>query len=608
MNKVLYIILISLFSLIIISCGEDKEEYSETSVTNTDNKTTDNTTSDNTTSDNTTTDTTAPTVTSVSTTADDQSSVALTDNITVTFSEAMDKTTVTTNVSNTTCSGTLRVSSDNFSSCVQMSSAPASSNDNKTFTLDQSDNLTGGTNYLTRVTTGVKDAAGNAMSSQYDNSTGFTIPLPAPANLSATAGYKQVALDWDNVSGVSSYTVYWDNATGVSTSSTAITNVSDDNYTHTGLTGGTTYYYKVAGINSSGTGTLSSEVNATASSSQLIGGSMQGEELNLTTVVTTIAGTGSGPVPSVNGTGTQASFNIPWGITSDGTNLYVVDYGNHLIRKIVISSGVVTTVAGTGSSGSADGTGTAASFNQPAGITTDGTNLYVADESNNTIRKIVITSGVVTTLAGTAGSTGSTNATGASARFNGPAGITTDGINLYVTDQSMIRKIVISTGAVTTLAGASGQTASTDDTGTAARFHTPSGITTDGTNLYVADKSGHSIRKVVISTAVVTTIAGTGSSGSDDGTGTSASFGQPFGITTDGINLYVAEKEAHRIRKIVISSGVVTKVAGTVHGGSMGNTDATGLDARFRQPWDVTSDGKDLYVADSYNYLIRKID
>ena len=119
-------------------------------------------------------DTTAPTVSSISTTADNQSSVSITDNITVTFSEAMDTTYVTTNTDNTSCSGTLRVSSDNFSNCVQMSSAPASSNDNKTFTLDPSDNLTGGTTYLTRVTTGVKDAAGNAMSSQYETGSAFT--------------------------------------------------------------------------------------------------------------------------------------------------------------------------------------------------------------------------------------------------------------------------------------------------------------------------------------------------------------------------------------------------------------------------------------------------
>ena len=102
--------------------------------------------------------------------------------------------------------------------------------------------------------------------------------------------------------------------------------------------------------------------------------------------VTTLAGTGSSG--SANGTGTSASFNSPAGITTDGTNLYVADYGNHLIRKIVISTGVVTTLAGTGSSGSANGTGTSASFYSPTGITTDGTNLYVADMSNHLIRKI----------------------------------------------------------------------------------------------------------------------------------------------------------------------------------------------------------------------------
>ena len=117
-----------------------------------------------------------------------------------------------------------------------------------------------------------------------------------------------------------------------------------------------------------------------------MGGSFQGVELSLSTAVTTLAGTGSSG--SANGTGTSASFYRPVGITTDGTNLYVADYSNHLIRQIVISTGVVTTVAGTGSSGSANGTGTSASFYNPIGITTDGTNLYVADITNHLIRKI----------------------------------------------------------------------------------------------------------------------------------------------------------------------------------------------------------------------------
>ena len=106
-----------------------------------------------------------------------------------------------------------------------------------------------------------------------------------------------------------------------------------------------------------------------------MGGSRQGVELSLCTVVTTLAGIVSSG--SANGTGTSASFSYPYGITTDGTNLYVAEYTNHLIRKIVISTGVVTTIAGT-----------SASFNGPKGITTDGTNLYVADNSNSMIRKI----------------------------------------------------------------------------------------------------------------------------------------------------------------------------------------------------------------------------
>jgi len=171
-----------------------------------------------------------------------------------------------------------------------------------------------------------------------------------------------------------------------------------------------------------------------------MGGSIQGVELCLSTAVTTLAGTGS--TGSANGTGTSASFNSPYGITTDGTNLYVADTENHLIRKIVISTGAVTTLAGTGSSGSANGTGTSASFNNPIVITTDGTILYVADNDNHLIRKIVISTGEVTTLAGT-GSSGSANGTGTSASFYNPIGMTTDGTNLYVADTSnnLIRKI-----------------------------------------------------------------------------------------------------------------------------------------------------------------------
>ena len=175
----------------------------------------------------------------------------------------------------------------------------------------------------------------------------------------------------------------------------------------------------------------------------------------------------------------------------------MADRDNHLIRQIVISTKAVTTLAGGGSGSGTDGTGTTASFAKPYGITTDGTNLYVADTNNHLIRQIVISTRAVTTLAGT-GSYGTTdNTTGTSASFYGPSGIATDGFNLYVADRSssLIRRIVIATGAVTTLAGM-GSGNPIDDTGTAARFKVPTGITSDGIDLYVLDKQNHLIRKI----------------------------------------------------------------------------------------------------------------
>jgi hypothetical protein len=277
MKKLLSAILILCLCLGIYSCGNNSDEDALKESTTTD--------SDTTTTDNSTTDTTAPTVTLVSTTANNQSSVSITDNITVTFSEAMDNTSVTTNTDNTTCYGTLRVTSDNFSSCVQMSSSSPESSDNITFTLDPSDNLTGGSTYITRVTTGVKDAAGNAMSSQYDNSTGFGTLLLAPDNLSASGANNTITLTWNSVSGATSYTLYWDNVSGIDSSDTAITSITNDNYTHSNMDNGSTYYYKVAAVNSSGTGTLSSVASA------LLSANIQGSETysNHTYAITTSA-------------------------------------------------------------------------------------------------------------------------------------------------------------------------------------------------------------------------------------------------------------------------------------------------------------------------------
>ena len=349
--------------------------------------------------------------------------------------------------------------------------------------------------------------------------------------------------------------------------------------------------------------------NENASTIQM-GGAIQGKSLALSNTVTTLAGSATDPSGSTDGIGTTAKFWGPEGITTDGTNLYVADTNNSVIRKVVISTKTVTTLAGTaGVSGFADGTGIAATFSMPKGITTDGTNLYVADSLNNTIRKIVISSGVVTTLAGTAGTHGSSDGVGSAARFEGPEGITTDGINLFVTDRYnfTIRKIAISTGEVTTLAGTAGPAGSNDGIGAAALFYLPTSISMDKANLYVTDQGNNTIRKIVIATRVVSTIAGTaGIQGFVDGIGAAAKFYNPQGITTDGTCLYVSEGNSNNlIRKIVIATGVVSTLAGNTDG--FGSADGIGSIARFFNPDGITTDGFNLYLADSTNNTIRKI-
>ncbi|MBA4382499.1 MAG: hypothetical protein C0406_08035, partial [Sideroxydans sp.] len=290
---------------------------------------------------------------------------------------------------------------------------------------------------------------------------------------------------------------------------------------------------------------------------------------------------------------------------------YVADYNNHAIRKIAIATGAVSTLAGgavdpiTGLPrlGWADGVGAATQFFYPAGITTDGVNLYVADSGNDRIRKVEIATGNVTTLAGS--TRGFADGTGAAANFSVPTGITTDGANLYVADtaNSRIRKVVIATGAVTTLAG-DGAFGFADGVGVAARFNAPSGLTTDGANLYVADTTNNRIRKIVIASGNVSTLAGSGLARFVDGVGAAAGFNLPQSISSDGTHLFVADTSNSLIRKIQIATGTVTTLAGDVVGGY---ADGIGAAAKFNLPRGITTDGTYLYVADSSNNRIRKI-
>ncbi len=332
--------------------------------------------------------------------------------------------------------------------------------------------------------------------------------------------------------------------------------------------------------------------------------------IDVTGLVSVFAGSGSRGL--LNGASTNAQFNTPVAVGTDGaSNFYVADSGNHMIRRI--TSGNVTTFAGSGILGGKDGTGSAAAFSNPSGLAFDGAgNLLVGDTGNHAVRQIVLSSAVVTTLTGLLGASGSADGMGNVARFSNPLGLTSDGAgNLVVADSGndAIRIVVQSSAAVTTLAGAASQRGSTDGSATTSRFHTPCGVTQDAAgNLYVADRGNHTVRQFVKSSGSVITLAGAvGNPGSADGTGVLARFNEPCGIAYDGSgNLLIADSGNHTLRKLVVGSGVVTTLAGAA--GMSGVADGASAAARFKSPYGLALDGQgNLYVADRDNHTIRQL-
>ena len=328
-----------------------------------------------------------------------------------------------------------------------------------------------------------------------------------------------------------------------------------------------------------------------------------------TGVVTTVAGT-AGSIGAADGNGPAAKFRTPTAVALDPVgNLYVADTGNNTIRMIT-PAGAVSTLAGTaGTVGSADGSGAAASFNAPQGVATDAAgNVYVADTGNSTVR-VITPAGLVSTLAGSAGLIGAVDAPmgpGSVARFNMPAGITVDAAsNVYLADTHnvTIRKITPA-GVVTTIAGTALSYGSSDGTGPAAQFSNPGALAVDSSgNLYVADSGNNKVRQVTPA-AVVTTIAGSGASGSQDGAGAAAQFQQPAGIAIDAAgNLYLGDYANHTIRKISPAAAVTTLAGRAPQPGSV-----DGAGARFYVPQGVATDAAgNVYVVDTNNHTIRAV-
>lgn len=357
-----------------------------------------------------------------------------------------------------------------------------------------------------------------------------------------------------------------------------------------------------------------------------------------TNAVTTIAGQTTAGY--ADGTGTAAQFSIPRGLAVADGCLYIAD-GNR-IRKLDLATNAVTTLAGQSSTGYVDATGTAAKFYTLRGITVASGSIYVADVNNSCVRKLDLATKAVTTVAGQSTS-GFADGTGTAAKFCGPQGVVEAGGILYVSDSvnDRIRKIDLATSAVTTIPAAincpydlrmidgylyimagscihklnlttnavsifagQGSTGYVDGTGTAAKFFNAYSFANVDGLLYIADSGNNRIRKIELSSSAVTTFAGR-AQGYVDGTGSDAAFASPSGVAVANGSLYVADSYNHRIRKIDLASKAVTTFAGQ---SATGFADATGTAAKFYYPYGVAVANGFLYVADSYNHRIRKID
>ncbi|MBK6776474.1 MAG: hypothetical protein IPG74_11780 [Flavobacteriales bacterium] len=321
------------------------------------------------------------------------------------------------------------------------------------------------------------------------------------------------------------------------------------------------------------------------------------------TVVETYAGTGN-PGMS-NGPLASSTFQTPYSLCYDGATetFYVADAQNHAIRKI--TGGVVSTLAGNGSSGDVDGTGSSARFYVPTGIDYHNGYVYVSDNGNHKIKRIDAATGATTTLVGT-GFAGTNDGPALVARLYNPTEVrVASNGDVYISDYGnhSIRKLT--GGIVSTFAGLSGSSGDVLGTGTVARFNRPTGIAFgSGGFLFVADQVNCKI-KAIDPNGTVTLVAGSGALASIDGVGTGASFTRPTYIAWDPLGaLMVAEWMGNKIRRVQ-GNGTVTTVAGT---GASGYLDGPALSATFNSPYGICVDNDgNAYIGDKENHVIRKL-
>ncbi len=310
-----------------------------------------------------------------------------------------------------------------------------------------------------------------------------------------------------------------------------------------------------------------------------------------------------------DGIGVQSKFNEPSGLVSDPLgNLYVADQGNHRVRRISPGGGVVA-IAGDGQQGHADGTGPSARFSFPTGLSYDPfTNeLYVADRMNHCIRKVT-QQGNVLTVAGIPGVAGFVDAPGLSARFNQPFSVVFDPnfSDLYVGDSQnhSIRKLTLQQ-VVTTFAG-NGSPGNNNGQGPTATFNKPHALLMDSVyRIVISDKANHNLRTLGRIDANSETFSGSGVAGFGNGSSSLASFNCPMGMCWFEDKVLVADQLNHSIR-MVFKTGEVVTLAGD---GIPGTQNGTGSLARFNSPASITPgfEEGEFFVSDSGNHGIRRV-